>query len=173
MAEALLRRALAGRGVAAVVTSAGSYPGGVAASPGSVDAMARRGLDLRGHRSRTLDAGALAAADLVVCMARRHCREVVAGHPRAWPRTFTLRELVRRGERRGPRRPGEPLAAWLDALGEGRTRAGLLADHPDDDVADPIGGPASGYEATARVLEDLVARAVDLAFPEGCAGAAS
>lgn len=165
MAEALLRRALAERGVPAAVRSAGGMRGGTPASSGSVQAMARRGLDLGAHRSHELSVADLAEADLVVCMARRHAREVVVLHPPSWPRTFTLKELVRRGEAAGRRAPGEALDAWLVGLGVGRTRSGLLADDPVDDVADPIGGPDAAYEATAALLEDLVARAVDLAFP--------
>ena len=80
------------------VSSAGSLPGGRPASPGGVRAMATRGLDLHEHRSRTLDPEMVAAADLVLCMARLHLREVVVAAPSALPRTFTLRELVRRGE---------------------------------------------------------------------------
>lgn len=169
MAEVLARRALAVRGVVAEVTSAGSLPGGAPASHGSVAAMRRRGLDLSGHVSRPLRAEQVAPADLVVCMARRHAREVVVLHPPAWPRTFTLRELVRRGEAHGARGRDQALGDWLAELGRGRAPAALLSDDPADDVADPIGGPAAAYEATATALEDLVARLVDLAFPAGVA----
>lgn len=165
MAEVLLQRALRERGIPATVTSAGAMRGDVPASEGSVEAMARRGLDLGAHRSHQLTADDLAGADLVLCMARRHSREAVVLHPPAWPRTFTLKELVRRGEALGPRRAGQPLDTWLAEVGEGRTRSALLADDPLDDVADPIGGPDSAYEATAVLLEDLVTRTVALTFP--------
>ena len=165
MAEVLLRRALEALGMDAVVRSAGVHPGGVPASPGSVRAMARRGLVLDEHRSRQLLAEDVAVADLVVCMARSHARDAVVLQPASWPRTFTLKELVRRGEAVGPRHPGQPIDGWLTELGRGRQRAALLGAHPDDDIADPIGRPDSAYEATAALLEDLVARAVALAFP--------
>lgn len=165
MGEALFRRALAARGVPAVVASAGSMRGGVVASAGSVRAMARRGLDLSAHRSRQLDGALVGGADLVVTMGRRHAREVVVLHPPAWPHTFTLRELVRRATAVGPRRPGQTLAGWLEVVGHGRVRSALLAEDPADDIADPIGGPESAYEATAVILDDLVDRAVALAFP--------
>jgi protein-tyrosine-phosphatase len=77
MAEALLRSALHGRGVDATVSSAGLFRGGVPASPGSVRAMARRGLDLGEHRSRTLTGDLLEGADLVLGMARLHVKEAV------------------------------------------------------------------------------------------------
>lgn len=165
MAEVLLRVALEARGVAAEVVSAGSLQGGVGASEGSVRAMARRGLALAEHRSHQMTAFDVAAADLVLCMARRHAREAVVLHPPAWPRTFTLKELVRGGEASGPRGPGQTLDDWLGALGRYRERAALLSDDTLDDVVDPMGGPDSAYEATAALLQDLVERAVALAFP--------
>jgi len=167
MVEVLLERALAARGVDAGVRSAGSMRGGVPASPGSVRAMARRGLVLDAHLSHQQTPSDVADADLVLCMARSHAREAVVAHPAAWSRTFTLKELVRRGESTGARRPGQTLADWLAVLGEGRQRASLLSEDPADDVADPMGQPDRAYEATAEELEDLVERAVALAFPDG------
>ena len=166
MAEALLRRALHERGVDAHVSSAGSMQGGVAASGGSVRAMAARRLDLGAHRSRRVTEADVAGADLVVCMASRHAREAVVLHPPAWTRTFTIKDLVRRAGAVGARRPGQALDAWLREVGEGRSRVDLLGDDGRDDVADPIGGPDRAYEATAVLLDDLVHRLVDLAFPE-------
>jgi len=165
MAEALLRSALDGRGVDATVSSAGLFRGGVPASPGSVRAMALRGLDLDDHRSRTVTPELVAGADLVLGMARLHVRQAVLAVPDVWPRAFTLKELVRRGQARGARRPGQPLAAWLAELHEGRRRADLIGDDAEDDVADPIGGPDRLYAATADELEYLVTRLVGLVFP--------
>jgi protein-tyrosine phosphatase len=165
MAEVLLRSTLADRGVEATVSSAGLFRGGVPASPGSVRAMARRGLDLDAHRSRTVTAELLDGADLVVGMARLHVKEAVLAVPDVWPRAFTLKELVRRGAAAGPRPAGEPVADWLARLHEGRRRADLIGDDPADDVADPIGGPDDLYLRTADELELLVRRLADLAFP--------
>ena len=165
MAEALLRARLAAAGVDAVVSSAGDLPGGVGASAGSVKAMAARGHDLGGHVSRTLSPDLLEGADLVVTMARRHLRSAVGLQPTAFPKTFTLKELVRRGRHVGPRAAGQPLDSWLAALHRGRAAAALLGEDPSDDVADPVGGPDHLYEATAVELEQLVDEAVDLAFP--------
>jgi protein-tyrosine-phosphatase len=165
MAEALLRSALAERGVEAAVSSAGLFRGGVPASPGSVKAMARRGLDIDGHRSRTVTSELLEGADVVLGMARLHVREAVVAVPEIWPRAFTLKELVRRGAAVGPRPAQQPLADWLARLHEGRRRAEFIGDDPVDDVADPVGGPEQLYLETATELEDLVGRLVDLAFP--------
>jgi protein-tyrosine phosphatase len=165
MAEALLRSALATRGVEASVSSAGLFRGGVPASPGSVRAMALRGIDIDEHRSRTVSEELLGSADLVVGMARLHVREAVVALPDVWPRAFTLKELVRRGNDAGARAAGQPFDEWLARLHEGRRRADLIGDDPEDDVADPVGGPDRLYLATAAELEHLVTRLVDLAFP--------
>ncbi len=126
--------------------------------------MAAQGLDLQQHRSRAVTAEHLAGADLVLAMARRHVREAVLMLPEAWPRTFTLKELVRRGESALPRRADQSLAGWLTAMHAGRRTSALLGDDPADDVEDPIGAPDRVYEATAAELADLVSRLVDLAF---------
>jgi protein-tyrosine phosphatase len=147
-----------------VVSSAGDYPGGVPASPGSVRAMAMRGVDLGGHVSRSLSPDLLAGADLVVAMARRHVRSAVAMRPASFGRVFTLKELVRRGIEVGPRQPGQSFDDWLATLAAGRTPSGLLGEDDRDDVADPIGGPDRLYLATAEELAGLVDAFVDLAF---------
>jgi protein-tyrosine phosphatase len=164
MAEVLLQQRLAAIGVDAVVTSAGDLPGGVHASPGSVRAMAARGLDLSRHVSRTLSTELLEDADLVIAMARRHARSAVALAPSGFEHTFTLKELVRRGTAVGPRRSGQSFEAWLATLHAGRAARSLLGEDPRDDVADPIGGPAHLYEATAVELTELIDQLVDLAF---------
>jgi protein-tyrosine phosphatase len=151
MAEVLLRR----RVPALDVSSAGSLEPGHPASGGSVRAMATRGLDLLEHRSQQLRPAVIDRADLVITMARSHLREVVVADPAAFGRTFTLRELVRRGEAVGR---AESFAGWLALLGEGRRMAGLLGDDPNEDIADPIGGPELGYERTAVQLADLIER---------------
>lgn len=155
MAEVLLRRALPD----ADVSSAGTfYDGGVAASPGSARAMAARGLALDSHVSRRLGREMLHDADLVIGMGREHVREAVVTEPSMFPKTFTLKELVRRGESVGPRRPGQPLEEWLVAVHDRRQTRDLLGDDPRDDVADPMGRPDEDYEATAAELEDLTDR---------------
>jgi protein-tyrosine phosphatase len=165
MAAALLARELADAGVTARVRSAGTLDGGAPPVPEVVAAMAGYGLDVSGHRSREVTAGDLDRADLVLAMAREHLRHAVVLAPGAWPRAFTLRELVRRGAKAGPRRTGEPLGDWLAAVAAGRSRMDLLGDSAGDDVADPIGGQPGDYEAVAAQLADLAAALTDLAWP--------
>ena len=158
MAAALLGRRLDEAGVKAVVSSAGLLFDGHPATDHGVAVMAGRGIDTSGHRSRKLRSDLLPGADLVIGMARSHVREAVALAPDAWGRAFTLKEIVRRGEERGGREPGEALGEWVARLHAGRRVTDLLGDSDADDVADPIGGPRRSYERTAEELDDLTAR---------------
>ena len=164
MAEALLRHRFADLGVDAQVRSAGLLQSGQPASAHGVDILRGRGLDMSAHRSRSMSRDILSSADLILGMAREHVREAVVLDPALWRRTFTLKELVRRGEAVGPRRAEESLADWLERVGEGRRIADLTGSSPADDVADPIGGPRSAYERMAAELDDLVDRLVAVAF---------
>ncbi|MBW3615513.1 MAG: low molecular weight protein arginine phosphatase [Actinobacteria bacterium] len=166
MAEGMLRHRLAARGHGARVHSAGLLDAGRPASAHGVDVLGARGIDLGSHRSRTLTAELVRGADLVLGMARMHVREAVVLVPAAWPRAFTLKELVRRGEEIGPRSAGQPLEEWLSKAHAGRSRSDLMGDSDLDDIFDPIGSPRSRYEATAAEIEDLTDRLVALVLPE-------
>ncbi len=165
MAEGLLRACLEARGVDATVSSTGVSFRDRPASANAVDAMRRRGIDIDPHRSRMLDVDQLTRADLVLCMERTHVREAVILHPPSFPRVFTLKELVRRGEQIGSRGPDEHTEQWLTRAGLGRRPLDHLGASAADDVADPIGLGPDQYEETAAELADLVARLVDLMWP--------
>jgi protein-tyrosine-phosphatase len=164
MAEALLRDRLARRGVPAAVHSAGLLDAGVPASAYGVAVLRARGIDLSGHRSTTMSVDLLDAADLVLGMARLHLREAVVLRPEIFRKSFTLKELVRRGEDIGSRSPGQSLEEWLLKAHAGRAHTDLLGDADADDIFDPIGSSRSVYEKTAAELEDLIDRLVALAF---------
>jgi protein-tyrosine-phosphatase len=161
MAEALLRNRAEQAGIDMTVSSAGILFEGRAATEEAVDTMARRGIDLSAHRSRMLDAEMVRAADLVLGMERLHVREAIVLAQDTFGRTFTLKELIRRGESVGPRER-EPIEAWMATAAMGRKSLDLLGESADDDVADPYRRSARVYEATAVELEDLIARLVDL-----------
>jgi protein-tyrosine phosphatase len=167
MAAALLTARLAAQDAAVSVHSAGiTGDGGERPAPLAVAAMADRGLDISAHRSRPVGPDDLAAADLTLAMARAHLRHAVVLAPDVWPRAFTLKELVRRGEQIGPRPAGPGLASWLTQAHEGRDRRALLGDSADDDVADPIAGPRRAYTQTAELLSHLVDRLAELCWPQ-------
>jgi len=164
MAAALLARRLAVLGVAVPVHSGGMIGGGDPPFPEVVSVMACYGIDIAFHRSRIVRSTDLARASLVLAMARENLRYAVTTEPAAWPRAFTLKELIRRGEKIGPRPPGEPFADWLSRTHAGRERMSLLGDSAADDVADPAGGPRRGYADTASLLDRLVTRLAELGW---------
>jgi protein-tyrosine-phosphatase len=97
MAQALMQEKIRRRGVEATVT-AGSA--GVAACPGrpaspeAVAIMNQRGLSsLADHRARQVDAGQLAAADLVLTMTRSHQENLLRLFPFVKEKLFTLGEF--------------------------------------------------------------------------------
>jgi protein-tyrosine-phosphatase len=164
MAAALLARRLAALGVTVPVRSAGIISSGYPPHPQVISVMTDYGIEIASHRSRIVCAADLAPASLVLAMARDHLRHAVITEPGAWPRAFTIKELIRRGEQTGPRPPGEPFSHWLSRAHAGRERMSLLGDSPEDDVADPAGGPLRAYADTATLLDRLVTRLAELGW---------
>jgi protein-tyrosine phosphatase len=166
LAAAMLRAALEQRGVDRPVSSAGLVADQQPVTEQTSDVAQAFGLDLGEHESQRLETELVRDAALVIGMERRHVREAVVLDPAAWPRTFTLKELVRRGEATGKRASGEVLHNWLARVHEGRQRSALLGASLEDDVIDPTGSAFADHDATARELLDLVGRFVQLAWPE-------
>lgn len=167
MAAAFLRKRLEALGVSAVVESAGLLEAGREVAHGTVRALADHTIDVRPHRSRSLDGATIEKASLILGLERAHVREVVVLVPAAWSRTFTLKELVRRGEAMTQRGTDESLDAWLARAHTGRSHHELVGIKIADDVVDPYGQPDDAYEETALEIDDLVTRLVALAWPEG------
>ncbi len=147
------------------ISSAGTLDGDRVISPEVLAALGADATHVAGHRSRTLRVEDVRQANVILAMAREHLREVVVLEPNAWERTFTLKELVRRGEAHRARAIDEPLQHWLHAVGQGRNRMALLGDDPSDDVVDPINAPPERLAATAAEIRDLCARLVALMVP--------
>jgi protein-tyrosine-phosphatase len=162
MASGLLRDRLKRLGVGADVRTAGLLDADRLVSDGAVRALKGRGIDISDHTSRQLDAGLLREATLVVGMERRHVEEAVLLSREAWPRAFTVKELVRRSEAVGPR-TSETLDDWVARIHLGRSAQDFLAG-PGDDIADPYGRTDDDYRLTADELDDLLGRFVDLAW---------
>jgi protein-tyrosine phosphatase len=164
MGAPLLARWLGRLGVTVPVCSAGMLGDGMPPDPVAVTVMAGYGIEIASHRSRAARPDDLAQAGLVLTMTRENLRYAVVTEPAAWPRAFTLKELIRRGERIGPRAPGEPFAAWLARAHGGRDRASLLGGSAGDDVPDPTGAPLRAYADTAALLDGLMARLAELGW---------
>ena len=149
MAQAMLTTVVRDRGLDARVASAGLIPGGQALPPETQDALRAFGFNGPGveqFRSTQVTDSLVVGADLVVGLAREHVRELVVRIPDAWERSFTLKELVRRGRVIGTRPAHEDLQSWLRRAGYGRNRADLLGESIDDDVIDP--GSAAWHPAS-------------------------
>lgn len=166
MAAALLTRRLAVLGVTVPVRSAGMIRCGDPPHPEVVSVMSSYGIEISSHTSRVARAADLARASLVLAMARDNLRYAVITEPGVWPRAFTLKELIRRGEQIGSRPPGEPFAEWLSRAHAGRERTSLLGDSAEDDVADPAGGPRRAYAVTASLLDQLVMMLAELGWAQ-------
>lgn len=145
--------------MSANVRSAGLLQGGQPASAHGVDILRERGVDMTAHRSQPITAALLRSSDLILAMAREHVREAVVQVPDVFARTFTLKELVRRGEHVGPRLADQPLERWLSYLHAGRTARELMGPSTEDDVADPIGQPRAAYERMVADLDSYIERA--------------
>jgi len=162
VAAGLLQRALdaaaAARGETWSVRSAGTARLRVELDPNTVAAAAEVGLDLGEHVPRLVDRPTLErdGADLVLTMSRAQLREIVAIDPSWWPRSFTLKELVRRASLAPPAAPGESLEAWLRRLALGRRAAAMLGPDPGDDVDDPYGLPRRAHRAMVTEVTGLV-----------------
>jgi protein-tyrosine phosphatase len=135
MAEGLLRKHFArlSPGSPAMVSSAGQRAGGSAVAPLASAALASYGVDMSGHESRRL------IPAYVV--------------PAAWSKTFLLTEFCRRIAGISPRGERESFARYLARVNEGRNPADVLAAGTQDDIADPYGGPLSGFQKTAADLD--------------------
>ncbi len=163
--EVLLRERVAGLDVAGSVRSAGFFAGGHPVGGELIELLARRkGVDLTGRRSRQVTPDAIERADLVLGMRREHVRGAVRLVPDAWPRSFTLKELVRRGEAVGPRVGSEPVKAWIARAHAGRAPSGLLGWSWWSDVKDPGRSPARCVRMVGE-LGDLVDRLASLLWP--------
>jgi protein-tyrosine phosphatase len=160
MAEGMLRALLTDNGARADIGSAGLLPGGAPATRNAIAVMADRGIDISRHVSRTMDPEIVRSTPLIIGMAREHVREAI-GFGADLERTFTLKELVRRGDDTGPRRPDETVFDWLARVGAGRRSADLVGDDHDD-IADPVGRPRADYEETAGELDVLLRQLVAL-----------
>jgi protein-tyrosine phosphatase len=148
-AEALARRRFAGRPF--VIGSAGLLEGGRATPPAGLLVAAENGLDLSEHVSERVDTRRLSEWDLVLTMSRRHVRELVAADPGLWPRVFTVPQFVRWIVANPPGRHAI-LRTWLELVGADRARSDMIGSRAEDEIADPVDGPAEQWRELAATL---------------------
>ena len=163
-AEGFFAQLVAEHGPEGVTVSSVGIRGSLRPPPSQLlEEGAAFGLDLSEHESHQLDPSDIAGSDLIIGMARDHVREVIVADSTAFSKTYTLREIVRRGRAKGPRYPGEPLFEWLLRLGAGRRPMDLVGEAPQDDTPDPMGGENEDFrlmleeiEASTRFLYSLI-----------------
>lgn len=162
VAERLLARYAGEAGHDLTVTSAGTLGGQLSVHPDTVRAAAEFDVDLRDHVSRKLSAELIATegADLIITMTKKHQRDVAAVDIDAWPRTFTLHELVRRAFQVSMDVDG--LAAWTAAASAGRRGSELIQPTEDEDLADPYGAPLREHREMVAQVDELTRRAARL-----------
>ena len=166
LGAAVLARRLRERALLVAVASVGTQAVPESqATPPTVAAAGAIGLDLAPHRSRLASADMVQTADLILGMERHHVREAVLLDPRVFSRTFTLKELVRRGTDVGARPEGEPGATWLARVHEGRRSIDLVGSSPADDVADPTINRMIDHGAMATEIDELMGELVNLVWP--------
>jgi protein-tyrosine phosphatase len=165
MGEGLLRAQLAERAPTVVVGSAGLLFDGRPAEPEVIKVMAKRGVDLSSHQARRISAALLCDASLILGMERRHVREVTVLDPSLWRRTYTLPEFAALAGEAGPRRPGESLRDWVEAVGAERSSVKYARDAPASEIDDPYGGSARAYRLTASAIAKHLDHVVALAWP--------
>ena len=112
-----------------------------ATAPASAAAM-----PIPDHRSRQATVQELDSADLVIALAREHVLWMRRVHPKAAPRTATLKRLAR-----DLPNDGSPL---VDRLARMRLHEVEIA--PDEDVLDPAGGDLDVFLDCAREIADLL-----------------
>ena len=171
IAEALFGAETQRRGLDVVVSSAGTLGG--LRRPMAESALSEvepAHPQMAAHRSRLLRPDDVAAADLVLGMAREHVRHVTVLTPEAWDRTFTLKELVRRAQPIGPRLSGQTLPDWLAVVGAGRARADLLGASALDDIEDLVGQPAPVVRLVAHEIRAAVGIVAGLVAPAPASG---
>jgi len=99
MAEAFLKRILAREGLATdyAVRSVGVWAAdGQPASPYAIQVMARRGIDISGHRAHSLTQADVDAADLILAMASEHVEAIETLLPQYKPKIHLLSETAGR-----------------------------------------------------------------------------
>jgi glycine hydroxymethyltransferase len=127
MAEALFRRAVAGRGEFLVLSAGLGAGDGQPPTAHSVTAMKELGIDISGQRSRMLTTDLVREADYIFGMTHSHVDAIALLYPPAAEKTFLLREF------------DDTLEAF------------------EKDIPDPIGGAYVVYEHCRDQIEQGIA----------------
>jgi protein-tyrosine phosphatase len=130
-----------------IVTTSGTHViEGMPMSWRTRGAIASLGLPIPDHRSRQATVEELDSADLVIALAREHVAWMRRVHPKAAPRTATLKRLAR-----DLPDDGTPLVDRLAAMHLHEVDLAL-----DEDVQDPAGGDIEVFVECAQEIANLL-----------------
>lgn len=171
MAEAMLRRMAALRGVTIAVRSAGiSTVDGLPVSKHAVEALRQREIE-HNSTSLALTSEAVSWADLILTMTSNHKRGLLQWYPEAVDKAYTLKEYSNLDAKvLADIEELEQLYTELhmkQALGQKLTsaeRSRLLELErriPSFDIVDPFGGSQSIYDSSAYEIEVALVKLLD------------
>jgi protein-tyrosine-phosphatase len=162
-----------GAGGGRLVARRGAAAGDVSATPDLlampevVAAATTPGLDLDAHRSRRLDAGIVAASDLILTMTRAQADAIGVLHDDVHGLLFLIGELAGLVGDDSPWQASAPLDGRLpERLGSLHLRRGLRGLRDADDVPDPIGHGQEALVLALRCALALTAHGSGRASPE-------
>lgn len=141
----------------ALVLSAGFSDGGDPPTDQTVRLLAARGIDVRGYRSLWMGDKGIMGADLIVTARQRHVVAIAGRWNRAFEYTFTLPELVERGNAVGPR-GNASYEQWLAAVNSDRPEAVEYLDSKVGEIEDPTGRKPSVWSASFAQIDDLASQ---------------
>jgi protein-tyrosine-phosphatase len=164
MAE-LLCRVGAGPDADLEVASAGMYAlVGEGIDGPTATVLTQLGIDASRHRARQFEPSMAARADLVLTAEAAHRDRIMSAVPRAFRRTFTMKEFARLSRYA----TGSDRAEIVNVLAARRGADGATP-RGQDDLADPYRGTVSQARAVARELVMVVQTTLttlDLMAPE-------
>ncbi|MFV0523910.1 MAG: hypothetical protein ACK5RL_05370 [Acidimicrobiales bacterium] len=135
----------------AVFRSVGFLRSDDACPPTLVDVAAKRGVDLRPHRSYRVDRASIEAAELLLTMEGEHVQRLTLLDRSAFTRIVPLTEAVAVLSRVPP---GSGIDGLLEAVNRERDPSSYLSARWD--VADPYGQKRRDYERTVDEITGLV-----------------
>jgi len=148
-------------GLAANTSSFGFGAKGEPPTGNTVRLLAARGLDVSEHRSRHATTDEVLGAHLIVTAERGHVVSIAGRWPASFVHTFTLPELVERGEAVGAR-GDQTIAEWLRTINEGRPTALDYLEAEIAEIADPTGQSPSVWTSSFNDIDDLTRRLSEL-----------
>jgi protein-tyrosine-phosphatase len=152
--QELIKQHAATVDVPVLVKSAGFRARGEAPTDTTIRLLKARGIQAKDQRSLTINESGVMGAGLIVTAEKAHVVSIVGRWPQVFANTFTLPEIVELGRSVGPR-AGRSLAEWLEAINADRPAALDYLDTDVGTIADPTGGPPTGWMTCFTQIDEL------------------